>query len=251
MNQHTHFTSMGSVAIHAAQALSAEHAHLTPIFATSTFTFDSAEQGMNRFAGTEPGYIYSRFGNPTVTAAEEVIASLEAFQISTETGEPLQLKALLHASGQSAMATMFLSLLSAGDAVLSHYSLYGGTHEFLYGFLPQYNVNAVIADLRDLNVVEAMIKQTPSLKVIHLETPANPMMQCFDIEAICALAKQYRILVTVDNTFATPYLQQPFKYGADFVFHSTTKFLNGHGTSIGGVLVGRDISFMKTKGYNT
>ena len=251
MNNHPPFTSMGSVAIHAAHALSAEHAHLTPIFATSTFTFDSAEQGMNRFSGNEPGYIYSRFGNPTVTAAEEVIASLEAFNLTDAAGNPLQLKALLHASGQSAMATMFLSLLSAGDTVLSHYSLYGGTHEFVYGFLPHYNINALIADLRDLNTVENIIQQTPSLKVIHLETPANPMMQCFDIENICKLAKQYNMLVTVDNTFATPYLQQPFKYGADFVFHSTTKFLNGHGTSIGGVLVGRDISFMKTKAYNT
>ena len=251
MENHTSYTSMSSVAIHAAHALSAAHAHLTPIFATSTFTFDSAEQGMNRFTGTEPGFIYSRFGNPTIAAAEEVIASLEAFKLTTEDGTPLQLKALLHASGQSAMATMFLSLLTAGDSVLSHYSLYGGTHEFMYGFLPHYNINALIADLRDLNAVEDIIKQTPSLKVIHLETPANPMMQCFDIESICMLAKQHNIIVTVDNTFATPYLQQPFKYGADFVFHSTTKFLNGHGTSIGGVMVGRDIQFMKTKAYNT
>ncbi|TKK69924.1 aminotransferase class I/II-fold pyridoxal phosphate-dependent enzyme [Ilyomonas limi] len=251
MNNHPPFTSMGSVAIHAAHALSAAHAHLTPIFATSTFTFDSAGQGMARFSGNEPGYIYSRFGNPTITAAEEVIAALEAFNLTDDVGNPLQLKALLHASGQSAMATMFLSLLSADDTVLSHYSLYGGTHEFVYGFLPQYNINALIADLRDLNAVENIIQQTPTLKVIHLETPANPMMQCFDIESICKLAKQYNILVTVDNTFATPYLQQPFKYGADFVFHSTTKFLNGHGTSIGGVLVGKDISFMRTKAYNT
>src|SRR3978361_1891029 len=103
MNNHPPFTSMSSVAIHAAHALSAEHAHLTPIFATSTFTFDSAEQGMNRFAGNEPGYIYSRFGNPTITAAEEVISSLEAFRLTAENGSPMQLKALLHASGQSAM----------------------------------------------------------------------------------------------------------------------------------------------------
>lgn len=245
------YSSMGSVAIHAAEALSAMHAHLTPIFATSTFTFDSAEQGMNRFKGNEPGFIYSRFGNPTVAAAEEVVSQLEAFGLQDENGAPLQLKAQLHASGQSAMAAMLLSLLSAGDSVLSHFSLYGGTHEFIYGFLPHYNVNPLITDLRDLNKVEEIIKQTPSLKVIHLETPANPMMQCFDIERICRLAKQYNIKVTVDNTFATPYLQQPFKYGADFVFHSTTKFLNGHGTSIGGVLVGRDVQFMKTKAYNT
>ena len=106
---------------------------------------------MNRFLGNEPGYIYSRFGNPTVAAAEEVIASLEAFGLTTANGDPLQLKALLHASGQSAMATMLFSLLSAGDTVLSHYSLYGGTHEFIFGFLPHYNINTLIADLRDLS----------------------------------------------------------------------------------------------------
>lgn len=251
MENHTAYTSMGSVAIHAAQALTAAHPHLTPIFATSTFTFDSAEQGMNRFTGNEPGFINSRFGNPTVAAAEEVIAGLEAFGLKTNDGAPLQLKALLHASGQSAMATMLLSLLVAGDSVLSHYSLYGGTHEFMYGFLPHYNIKPSIADLRDLNIVESIIQQTPSLKVIHLETPANPMMHCFDIAGICQLAKQHHITVTVDNTFATPYLQQPFRHEADFVFHSTTKFLNGHGTSIGGVLVSNNISFMKTKAYTT
>lgn len=120
MSEDFQYTGVGSVAIHAADSLSSQHAHLTPIYATSTFTFDSAEQGMNRFSGTEAGYIYSRFGNPTVTAAEEVIARLEAFNLTDKTGSPLQLKALLHASGQSAMATMFLSLLKTGDTVLSH-----------------------------------------------------------------------------------------------------------------------------------
>ena len=245
------FTSFGSIAIHAARSLSSEHAHLTPIFATSTFTFDSAEQGMDRFSGKEPGFIYSRFSNPTVAVAEEVIASLEAFQIFTEDAKPLQLKALLHASGQSAMATMFLSLLSAGDAVLSHYSLYGGTHEFLYGFLPRFGIQSHIADLRNMDAVEDIIKNNSSIKVIHVETPANPIIQCIDLEAICKLSKKYGIKVTVDNTFATPYLQQPFKFGADFVFHSTTKFLNGHGSAMGGALVGKDLSFMNSKVYNT
>src|SRR6188768_438792 len=100
------YTGMSTVAIHGAQRVMAEHAHATPIFATSAFTFDSAEQGMDRFSGKEHGYTYSRFGNPTVTVAEEVIAALEAFDIKDENGEALQLKALLHASGQSAMATM-------------------------------------------------------------------------------------------------------------------------------------------------
>jgi methionine-gamma-lyase len=105
----------------------------------------------------------------------------------------------------------------------------------------------VIADLRDLNVVEDEIKKNPAIKMVHIETPANPTIQCVDIAAVTTIAKQLGLIVSVDNTFATPYLQQPFKYGVDFVFHSTTKFLNGHGTSIGGVLIGRDIEMMKTK----
>ena len=246
MKIENHFTDMGSAAIHAGDHLNAAHAHLAPIYATSTFTFDSAEQGMNRFTGKEEGFIYSRFGNPTTSKAAAMIASLEAFGISDAEGKPLALAAILHASGQAAMATMFLSNLSAGDSVLSHYSLYGGTHEFLFDILPNYGIKSLIADLRDINQVEVIIRQNPSLKLIHIETPANPTMLCIDIEAVSTIAKQHGILVTVDNTFATPYLQQPFKYGVDFVFHSTTKFLNGHGTAIGGVLVGRDIHFMNT-----
>lgn len=240
------FLDISTAAIHSGGNLNAEHAHLAPIYATSTFTFDSAEQGMNRFTSKEEGFIYSRFGNPTTALAAEIIASLEAFGLTDKKGNPLQLKAILHASGQAAMATMFLSNLSSGDTVLSHYSLYGGTHEFLFDILPKYGIHSLIADLRDINQLEIIIKKNPSLKLIHIETPANPTMMCIDLETVTNIAKQHGILVTVDNTFATPYLQQPFKYGVDFVFHSTTKFLNGHGTAIGGILVGKDIDFMNT-----
>jgi methionine-gamma-lyase len=250
MNNSSDYESMGSLAIHSSQRQSWEHAHVTPIFATSTFTFDSAEQGMRRFNGQEAGYTYSRFGNPTCQVAEKIVASLETFNLTGD-GQPLKARALLHASGQAAMATMFLSIVKAGDAVLSGYKVYGGTFEFLHDFLPPLGVNAVFCDLKNISETEDVIKKNPTIKVIHIETPSNPTMECLDIEALCTLARQYKLLVTVDNTFATPYLQQPFRYGADFIFHSTTKFLNGHGTSIGGVLVGRDVSFMNTRGATT
>lgn len=244
-------TGISTVAIHAGQQKMPEHSHLMPIFATSTFTFDSAEQGMDRFSGKEGGYIYSRFGNPTVTVAEELIAKLEAFGIWNDDGDPLTLKGLLHSSGQSAMATMFMSNLCAGDTVLSNYTVYGGTFEFLNKFITRFGVQSLFTDMRDLNLLEDIIRKNPSIKLLHLETPANPTMQCVDIEAVCKIAKQKNLIVTIDNTFATPYLQQPFKYGVDFIFHSTTKFLNGHGSSIGGVLIGKDIAFMKGKAYDT
>lgn len=238
---------MSSVAIHSYNETNNQYAHLTPIYATSTFTFDSAQQGMNRFEGQEPGYIYSRWGNPTFTAAEETIVALETFQINNADGSHLQAKALLHSSGQAAMTTMFLSTLKSGDTILSHFSLYGGTHELMMKVLTDTGIKTEIVDLRDLNKLEDAIKNNASIKLIHLETPANPTIQCVDIEEITRLAHQYQIKVSVDNTFASPYLQQPFRYGVDFIFHSTTKFLNGHGTAIGGVLLGRDLEFMNTK----
>src|SRR5665647_2341567 len=117
------YTGIGSVVLHSAGHDNAEYAHLTPIYATSTFTFDTAQQGMERFAGEDKSRIYSRWGNPTFTAAEKTIEALEAFGIKDDNGEPLQLKAILHSSGQAAMTTLFMSTLKAGDAVLSHYSL--------------------------------------------------------------------------------------------------------------------------------
>jgi methionine-gamma-lyase len=240
-------TGLSSVAVHAGHESDPTDSHLTPIYATSTFTFDSADQGMRRFSGTEPGYIYTRWGNPNFTEAEVKICALESFGVRESGGNPLILKSLLHSSGQAAMTTLFLGNLKQGDKVLSHYSLYGGTHELLHKVLPPMGIEPVIADLRDLNKAESVIKNTPGLKWMHLETPANPTIQCVDLEELVKLAKQYRIGVSVDNTFATPYLQQPFKYGADYVFHSTTKFLNGHGTAIGGILIGRDIEKMNTQ----
>ena len=238
---------ISSVVLHSATNKNSEDAHLVPIYATSTFTYDSTEEGMQRFSGKEKDKIYSRWANPTCKAAEETIEALEAFGLKDDKGNDLQLKALLHSSGQAAMTTMFLSNLKAGDALLTHFSLYGGTYELLNKVLPETGIEIIIVDMRNVGAIENAISSNNKIKLIHLETPANPTIQCVDIEAITKIAKQHNILVSVDNTFATPYLQQPFKYGVDFIFHSTTKYLNGHGTAIGGVLIGKDIELMKTK----
>ena len=239
-------SGFGSVALHAGHSQDPLYAHITPIYASSTFVYDEAEQGMRRFSGEEDGYIYSRWGNPNFTEAEKKIAALEAFGLKDENGNQLQLKALLHSSGMAALTTLMMSTLKKGDKVLSHYSLYSGMEELITKILPQFGVESVIVDLRDLNKAAVALKSNPEIKLIYLETPANPTLQCVDIEAFTKLAKEKNILVAVDNTFATPFLQQPFRFGVDFVFHSTTKFLNGHGTAIGGVLVGRDVGNMKT-----
>jgi methionine-gamma-lyase len=196
---------------------------------------------MKRFSGEEPGYIYSRWGNPTMTEAADRIAALETF------GLDLEVMGILHASGMAAISTLLFSNLKAGDKVLSHFSLYGGSNEILFKILPELNIEPIIVDLRKLDEVEDVLKKNRDIKLMYLETPANPTIQCVDIEELSKLGKKYNLIVACDNTFATPYLQQPFKYDVDFVVHSTTKFLNGHGTAIGGVLIGRDIEFMKTK----
>ncbi len=221
-------------------------AHLTPIYASSTYTFDSAEQSIAVFKGEEEGFIYGRWGNPTITEAEEKIALLEAYGLKDKDDNPLQLKALLHSSGMSAICTMLLSNLKAGQKIITHYSLYGGTHELVEKILPGLGIEPVIIDFHDLGKVEDALKADKSIGLMHIETPANPTLQCVDIEALSALGKKYGLIVCVDNTFATPYLQQPFRYHVDYVMHSTTKFLNGHGTLIGGIMIGRDIEKMNS-----
>lgn len=234
-----------SAAIHAGHKKDPNYAHQTPIYASSTYVFDEAEQGMRRFSGEEEGYIYSRWGNPTVSEAEEKITALETLRLN------IPAKGILHASGMAAITTLCLSILKAGEKVLTHYSLYGGSHELLNLVLPRLGIDPIVVDLRKLDEVENIFKNDRTIKMLYLETPANPTIQIVDIEELTKIAKKYDVIVACDNTFATPYLQQPFKFGVDFIVHSTTKFLNGHGTAIGGILIGKDVEFMKTKATKT
>lgn len=235
------FSGWGTVAVHAGHTTDPHYAHQVPIYASSTYVYDTAEQGMRRFSGEEEGYIYSRWGNPTIAEAENKIAALETYGLGTE------VKAILHASGMAAITTLMLAVLKPGDKILTHFSLYGGTDELLNKILPAHGITATIADLRDPEKAEQLLKADKSIKLIYLETPANPTLQCVDLEALSSLGKKYRTTVACDNTFATPYLQQPFRYDVDFIVHSTTKFLNGHGTAIGGVLLGKDVERMNTE----
>ena len=246
MADNNNFSGFDTLCIRGGHTPESNRAHLTPIYASSTYTFDSAEQAIAVFKGDEEGYIYGRWGNPTIAEAEEKIALLEAYGLKDKSGEQLKLKALLHSSGMSAICTMLLSNIKAGQKIISHFSLYGGTHELVEKILPGLDIGAVIVDFHDLCKVEDALKADKSIRLMHIETPANPTLQCVDIEALSALGKKYDLTVCVDNTFATPYLQQPFKYDVDYVMHSTTKFLNGHGTLIGGVMIGKDIEKMNS-----
>lgn len=245
MDKNFPVSGFGSLAVHGGHKQDPMYAHQVPIYASSTYVYDTAEQGMRRFSGKEEGYIYSRWGNPTMTEAAEKIVALETFGVKDKNQNSIEATGILHASGMAAISTLLLATLRPGDKILTHFSLYGGTDELVEKILPRLNIAAEIIDLRDLSKAEDAMK-AGGFKLLYLETPANPTIQCVDLEELCKLAKKYQLIVACDNTFATPYLQQPFRYGADFIVHSTTKFLNGHGTAIGGVLIGHDNELMNT-----
>ncbi|MBK9299074.1 MAG: PLP-dependent transferase [Bacteroidetes bacterium] len=175
--------------------------------------FDSAEHAVNLFTGKEKGYIYGRFGNPTTNQTEDKIAALEAYGLKDE-AEPLVLKAILHASGMAAITTLILANVNAGEKVLTHLSLYGGTQELVDKVLPGLGIETIITDFKDLNNVAEILKNDPSIKLVYIETPANPTLQCVDIEAITLLAHQNACKVAVDNTFATLIFNNPFALGS-------------------------------------
>ncbi|MDI9338399.1 MAG: aminotransferase class I/II-fold pyridoxal phosphate-dependent enzyme [Alphaproteobacteria bacterium] len=241
------FKGVSTTALHSFKESNNQNAHLTPIYASSTFVFDNVEDGFNKFNHIDKKNIYTRWGNPSFEAVEETIAALEGYHLKDSHDDPLELKALIFASGQAALSTLFMSNVASNETILSHFSLYGGTQELIQKVLAASGIKNILADLNDEAILRHHLATNSSIKLIHLETPCNPTNQCVDIETITKIAHEYHCKVSVDNTFATPFLQQPFKFGVDFVMHSTTKFLNGHGSAIGGVLIGSDIEFMKTK----
>lgn len=198
----------------------------TPIYQTSTFVFDSAEQGGNRFALEEEGFIYTRLGNPTNMQLEEKIAILEGGEAAMSMG-----------SGMGAITSAFWTKLKAGDHIISGDAIYGCTHAYLSHGITRYGVEVTFVDMSDPeNVRKAMKENT---KIVYLETPANPTLKITDISAIADIAHENEdCMVIVDNTFATPYIQRPLEMGADVIVHSATKYLNGHGDVIAGFVVG-------------
>lgn len=197
-----------------------------PIFQTSTFTFESAEHGARRFAGEEEGYIYSRLGNPTVTMLEERMAALEE-------GEA----ALAFGSGMAAVSAVLISLTKSGNHILCSQGVYGCTFGFLEMLEEKYDIKHDFSPMTTKDELEAAIR--PETVCIYVETPINPTMKLVDLEMVSAIAKEKGIPVVVDNTFCSPYLQQPITLGCDVVIHSATKYIGGHGDVIAGIVVGK------------
>jgi methionine-gamma-lyase len=213
--------------IHGGIVKNAFGALATPIYQTSTFVFDSAEQGGSRFALEEPGYIYSRLGNPTNSVVEEKLAILEGTEACMSA-----------ASGMGAISAALWTALKAGDHIVADETLYGCTFALLNHGLTRFGIEVTFVDTSDLDALEKAMR--PETKVVYLETPANPTLKITDLEAVCKIAhKAENCIVMVDNTFCTPYTQRPIEFGADVVLHSATKYLNGHGDVIAGFVCGK------------
>jgi len=214
-------------AIHGGASTNTFGALTCPIYQTSTFVFDSAEQGGRRFALEEGGYIYSRLGNPTNTVIEEKLALLEGAEACVATS-----------SGMGAISAALWTALHAGDHVIASDTLYGCTFSLLNHGMTRYGVDVTFVDMADLEAVKKAVK--PNTRVIYLETPANPTLKITDIRAVSEIAHSIDdCMVIVDNTFCTPYIQRPLELGADVVVHSATKYLNGHGDVIAGFVCGK------------
>ncbi len=211
--------------------------HTGAIYQSSTFVFESAEQGADIFAARRPGYVYTRLGNPTVMALEAKMNALEGQEVKLADPE-VRVSSLAFPSGMSAISSTLLAVLSQGDTLLLGDVVYGATEHLAYNVLNRLGIHTVEVDTSNLEAVDQAIKANPQAKAILFETPTNPMLTVSDIAGVSKTVKAVNpdIKVMVDNTFATPYLQRPLTMGADVVIHSTTKYLCGHGTVVGGVM---------------
>jgi len=200
--------------------------HSTPLYLTSSFVFDDAEDMRASFAEEKARNLYSRFSNPNTTEFVDKIVAME----DAEAGYAF-------ATGMSAVFSTFAALLNAGDHIVSSRSVFGSTHSLFTKYLPKWNIETSYFKVNEIDKVEALIQ--PNTKILYAESPTNPAVDVLDLEALSDIAKKHNLLFVVDNCFATPYLQNPIKFGADLVIHSATKLIDGQGRVLGGVTVGK------------
>jgi methionine-gamma-lyase len=222
-----HYNAPETLSVHAGVTPNEHRAVTPPIYQTSTFAFENADQGSALFKGEEHGYIYSRMANPTVRGLEQAIAQLEGGHDCLACG-----------SGMAAVHTALADSLSAGDHIICSDAVYGPTCTLVETVLTRFGIENTIVDTSDLDAVRAAVR--PNTKVIYTETPGNPTLVVCDLQAIADIAHDIGARFIVDNTFQSPILQQPFEFGADVIIHSLTKFMNGHADVVGGAIVVRN-----------
>ncbi|GAB1418314.1 methionine gamma-lyase [Bacteroidales bacterium] len=224
MNQD--YEGFNSLAVHAGIINDPQGSAVAPIYQTSTFRFNDADHGARCFAGEDSGYIYTRIGNPTIGDLEHAVARLENGYGS-----------IAASSGMAAVNMVYLAFLGQGKHLVAHNSLYGPSRGVIESLYVRFGVESTFVDANNANNVANAIR--PNTSLIFLETPANPTMGITDLEAVVKIAQKHQIPVCVDNTFCSPYLQQPFDFGVDMVLHSMTKFINGHADIVAGIVVAR------------
>ena len=225
-------------AIHAGEIHDPTGAHIAPIHQTSTFTFDNLKAVTDWASGDTDAYIYSRGGNPTREALAKKLAALEGYAGGDAVAE-------IFASGMAAISAALLGMAKGGDHVVAQQVLYGSADHLIATELPQFGITTSRIPGLDPEALDAELRRHPNTKVVYLETPANPTLRVIDIAATAGVAHAHGARLVVDNTFATPILQRPLQLGADVVVHSTTKYINGHGTVIGGAAVTNDPELME------
>lgn len=225
MGKPKHSMHKATKAIHAGSLENSVFGEVSvPIFQSSTFAFPNADEGAARFSGEQPGYIYTRMGNPTLRALEDNLAALENGY-----------RGMVTATGMAAIATVFQTFLMQGTHVISTASVYGPTRILLEKHLSRFGISSTFIDTSDLQNIRNALR--PETGMIYIETPANPTMLITDIAGAAGIAHDHDALLVVDNTFASPYLQRPLGHGADIVIHSLTKFINGHSDVVGGAII--------------
>lgn len=241
-------SGFSSLLNHAFEGQDPAKAHTMPIYQTSAFRFDSTESGAAAFTGEEAAYIYTRLDNPNHSLVVKKIAALEAWDLLDD--RPLEaiseiVDGQLFASGMAAISTALYCAVERGDTLIVQQNVYGATHQYLNHLAAKLDLNLVWVQGDDLTAWKQAFAKHPQAKLVYAETPANPTLSIVDLQALSALAKENKAKLLVDNTFASPYCQRPFTLGADIVIHSTTKYLSGHGAIIGGLVLSKDIAWVR------
>ncbi|KAF9657972.1 O-succinylhomoserine sulfhydrylase [Tenacibaculum sp. ZH5_bin.1] len=201
--------------------------HSTPLYLTSSFVFDDAEDMRASFSEEKEKNLYSRFSNPNTTEFVNKIVTMEGAEVG-----------YAFATGMAAVFSTFGALLNAGDHIVSCRSVFGSTHSLFTKYLPKWNIETSYFKINEVDRIESLIQ--PNTKILYAETPTNPAVDILDLELLGSIAKKHNLLLVIDNCFATPYLQNPIKFGADLVIHSATKLIDGQGRVLGGVVVGKE-----------
>jgi methionine-gamma-lyase len=245
--------SISTLVVHVGEDQNPHHSHVSPIYQTSTFNFPDVATGAEIVARAEPGYYYTRLGNPNLEQLARKIAILEGLELlrcQPETDPDTLVTGRIFSSGMAAITAVLLSLLKAGDTVVAQEAIYSATFTFLKEIAPSLGIKVVwVHDISPAGW-QAVLDAHPSARLVYAETPANPTMAMVDLQAVADIAHQHGAWLAVDNTFATPYCQRPLNLGADIVIHSTTKFLSGHGALTGGAVISSHPDYIHHQLYN-